>query len=134
MAKLDAFELILAQETAHVAAARLSESFALTDKKGEAAGAYLQAVEAMKRQIGPLKKLAPELLFRLKERHEALESALQHNMRTLATVKAISEKLLRDVTADTLKGKALDTYGSGAQMTPVRRESMTAPLHLSKRF
>ena len=134
MAKLDAFELILAQETAHIAAARLSESFALTDKKGEAAGAYLQAVEAMKRQIGPLKKLAPELLFRLKERHEALKSALQHNMRTLATVKAISEKLLRDVTADTLKGKALDTYGSGAQMTPVRRESMTAPLHLSKRF
>jgi len=73
-------------------------------------------------------------LDRLKERHEALKSALQHNMRTLATVKAISEKLLRDVTADTLKGKALDTYGSGAQMTPVRRESMTAPLHLSKRF
>jgi len=55
-------------------------------------------------------------------------------MRTLATVKAISEKLLRDVTADTLKDKALDTYGSGAQMTPVRREAMTAPLHLSKRF
>ena len=134
MAKLDAFESILAQETAHIAAARLSESFALTEQKSDAAGAYLQAVEAMKRQIGPLKNLAPESLLRLKERHEALRSALQHNMRTLATVKAVSERLLRDVTADTLKGKTLDTYGSGAQMTQIRRENLTAPLHLSRKF
>lgn len=134
MTKLDAFESILAQETAHIAAARLSESFALTDAKADAAGAYLQAVEAMKRQIEPLKKLAPDPLLRLKERHEALKSALQHNMRTLATVKAVSEKLLRDVTADTLKNKVPDTYGSGAQMTPVSREALTTPLHMSKRF
>ncbi|MFM8700359.1 MAG: hypothetical protein ACKOC1_03035 [Hyphomicrobiales bacterium] len=132
--KLEAFEAILAQETAHVAAARLTESFALTEKKAEAAGAYLQSVEDMKRQMVPLKKLAPKTLLRLKERHEALKSAVEHNMRTLATVKAVSEKLLRDVTADALKSRTLDTYGSSAQMTRVSRETMTTPLHLSKKL
>lgn len=133
-AKLDAFEAILAEETAHVASARLPQFVALTQSKSEAAGAYLQAIEALKRQIEVLKHLAPEALGRLRDRHEALRMAIQHNMRTLATVKAVSEKLLRDVTADTLRSRAPGTYGAGAEMTPLRRETLTTPILMSKRF
>lgn len=133
-AKLDAFENILAEETAHVASARLPQFVALMQSKSEAAGAYLQAIEALKRQIEALKQLAPEALGRLRDRHEALRMAIQHNMRTLATVKAVSEKLLRDVTADTLRSRAPGTYGSGAEMTPLRRETLTTPILMSKRF
>lgn len=117
-ARLDAFEAILAEETTHVAAARLQQFFALTKAKSEAAGAYLNELESLKRQVGTLKQIAPEALDRLRDRHEALRIAIQHNMRTLATVKAVSEKLLRDVTADTLRSRTPHTYGSGAEMPP----------------
>lgn len=134
MLKLEAFEAVLAQETAHIAAARLNEGFALGESKSQAAGAYLQAIESLKRQIAPLKILAPESLIRLRERHEALRAALQHNMKTLATVKSVSERLLRDVTADSLKTRNLETYGEHAELTQARRETLTTPIILSKTF
>jgi hypothetical protein len=134
IAKLEAFEAILAQETAHIAAARLDEGFAITTAKSDAAGAYLQSLEVLKRQLPPIKRLAPEWITRLRERHEALRTALHHNMKTLATVKSVSEKLMRDVTADTMKNRTLETYGATAEIAKANRDSLTTPILISRQF
>ena len=134
IAKLEAFEAILAQETAHIAAARLDDGFAITPAKSDAAGDYLQSLEVLKRQITSIKRLAPECIIRLRERHEALRAALNHNMKTLATVKSVSEKLMRDVTADTMKNRTLATYGATAEINQAGRDSLTTPILMSRQF
>ncbi|HRJ70557.1 MAG TPA: hypothetical protein PK812_13225 [Beijerinckiaceae bacterium] len=122
LAHLETLTALVAEESHHLRKGRLREGLQLQGRKDEAALAYGSALRGLGRQTIPPGPLRTALL----DRHKAFEALLAENLAVLATVRSVSESILRDL-SQKLADRPGGAYGPAARVKP------PAPLALSRR-
>lgn len=133
VAALDKLEVTLERETGLMETGRINEALDLATAKQEQAGLYMRLLESVKANAIALARFAPDSVEALRTRHGGFSSKLQVNQTVIATVKAISEQLIRGLQQETTASRTLSVYGPGASAV-VARPASAAPLALSVRL
>jgi hypothetical protein len=125
---MDRLAETVTEETTRARAGRLKAAAELTESKLELARLY--GAESQRVKAG-LAYARPDLLKALREKHAAFQSLLQTNLTVLATAHAVSEGIIRGVSAELARKRAPSTNGaSGRASAPSTKTS--PPLALSR--
>ena len=126
-ALLDAVE----EETELVRNGRLVDAAKLEPVKSELTQMYLSDTARIRASQGYLSSAAPDLLKKLRDRHDQFRALLQINLTVLATAHAVSESIMRGVSNELARKETPQAYGaSGAATAPAA--SGRRPLTLSR--
>ena len=129
VAIVDDLIAVIEEETTLVRAGRLREAVPLEKKKQSLALDFSTATMRMKTLDLP--RTAPKTAEALRPRQEHFQDALQSNMTVLATAHAVSEGIMRGVSAELARKAAPSTCGAtGRANTP--GPSASQPLAVSK--
>lgn len=124
---------VVGEETGLVKAGRLKEAMAREPRKTELAGVYMKGVEQIKLNAVALARFAPEKVRRLKAAHQAFQDLIETNQTVLATARAISESIVRDLAADANRPARAAGYGPAATVgAGVFARPNSGPLVISK--
>lgn len=111
---LAALAHLVGEETELVRGGRLPEAMTREARKAELAGIYMRGVEQVKLNAVALARFAPEQVKRLKEAHGAFQGLIETNQIVLATARAVSESVIRDLAADANRPMRANGYGPTA--------------------
>ena len=111
---LGALSHLVGEETELVRAGRLPEAMTREPRKTELAGIYMRGVEQVKLNAVALARFVPEQVKRLKDAHLAFQGLIETNQIVLATARAVSESIVRDLAADANKPMRANGYGPAA--------------------
>lgn len=128
---IDDLESVLAEETSLLKVGRVTQALDLAEVKSARSGHYLRLLEAVKANAIALARYAPDALGDLKQRHSLFTRTLALNETVIATVRAVSESLLRGLSDEASASSRLTTYGPGLRPGQPRRPSSAGPLTLS---
>lgn len=128
---MDALLTAVERETALVRAGRLREAAQLETEKSALSARYLADVARVKASLPYLSQHAPELVGRLRERHQSFHALLQINLTVLATVHAVSETIVRGVAAELARKSAPQTYGATGRHSASARAA-APPISVSR--
>ncbi|MGN6098766.1 MAG: hypothetical protein ACTHP8_21345 [Bosea sp. (in: a-proteobacteria)] len=132
---LAALAHLVGEETELVRAGRLPEAMTRELRKAELAGVYMRGVEQVKLNAVALARFAPEQVKRLKEAHRAFQGLIETNQIVLATARAVSESVIRDLAADANKPMRANAYGPTATVgAGVFARPNSGPLVVSRRL
>ena len=130
---MDRLEATLAEETTQVRRGSLRAARALDATKSALAALYAAQCERVKAASDLIARSLPEAAEALRGRHVAFQSLLQNNMTVLATAHAVSEGIIRGVSAELTRRQSPSTYGaSGRTNAPSTKASQ--PLALSRKL
>jgi hypothetical protein len=128
---MDRLEAAIERETAHARAGKLFIAADMDGAKAGLARAYAAESERLKAARGLIAQSLPQALGALQQRHEAFRALLQTNLTVLATAHAVSEGIIRGVSAELARKRAPSTYGAtGRAETPGGKASQ--PLAFSR--
>ena len=134
VATMGELELVLEAETAQLRIGRIRDGLGQAPRKQDLAGAYLVGLEAVKANAIALARFAPDALDRLRGSHARFGRALEANQAVLATARAVSESLIKDLAEEMGRTRRPSGYApSGYGGTPPRPAS-AEPLVLSRRL
>ncbi|MGL4325239.1 MAG: hypothetical protein ACRCTD_14465 [Beijerinckiaceae bacterium] len=122
-------ETVIALETDLMKAGRVRDALALHGEKSQKSGHYLRHMQTLKANAIVVARFVPGELEALKKAHAGFTGLLTLNQQVIATVKSVSENLVRNVQQETTATRALSTYGPGAHVA--RHTPGHAPLALS---
>ncbi|PZU91482.1 MAG: hypothetical protein DI527_12345 [Chelatococcus sp.] len=105
---------LVGEETELVRAGRLPEAMGREPRKTELAGTYMRGVEQVKLNAVALARFVPDQLARLKDAHFAFQGLIETNQLVLATARAVSEAVVRDLAADANRPMRAAAYGPTA--------------------
>lgn len=126
---------LVGEETELVRAGRLPEAMTREPRKTELAGIYMRGVEQVKLNAVSLARFAPELVRRLKEAHLAFQILIETNQIVLATARAVSEAVIRDLANDANKPMRPAGYGPAASVgAGLYARPNAGPLVVSRRL
>lgn len=121
---------VVEAETALVRGGRLTAAAAAASRKSELARAFMSCVSGLRASRHDLARL-PKLLDQVHRQHQQFRTALQINLTVLATARAVSEGILRGLSAELARRSTVQTYGaSGRQQAASRRPA--PPIALSR--
>lgn len=129
LTSIEQMEQVIALETDMMKAGRVRDALALDREKNEKSGQYLRFMQTLKANAVALARFAPADIEKLKKAHAGLTSLLTLNQQVIATVKSVSENLVRGVQEETASARSLSTYGPGAHVA--RHTPAHSPLALS---
>ncbi|MGE7472747.1 hypothetical protein ACQKLX_25190 [Bosea sp. NPDC003192] len=133
METLSALSHVVGEETGLVKAGRLKDAMEREARKAELAGTYMKGVEQIKLNAVALARFSPEKVKRLKNAHLAFQELIDLNQTVLATARAISESIMRDLATDTNKQNRAPGYGPAATVgAGVFARPNAGPLVISK--
>jgi hypothetical protein len=124
---------LMEEETALVRAGKVSRTVDLGRTKAEIAGQLYTSGERLKANARFLMQAAPARCVGLRRLHEAFRAVLQKNMIVLATTHAVSEGIMRRLSADLAKKTAPQIYGSTGRAT-APHPKYGQPLALSRKL
>ncbi|MDX3809549.1 hypothetical protein ACXIUS_15640 [Bosea thiooxidans] len=132
---LAALAHLVGEETELVRAGRLPEAMTREARKTELAGIYMRGVEQVKLNAVALARFAPAEVKRLKEAHQAFQGLIETNQIVLATARAVSESVIRDLAVDANKPMRANGYGPTATVgAGVFARPNSGPLVVSRRL
>jgi hypothetical protein len=111
---LSALSHLVGEETELVRAGRLPEALTREPRKTELAGLYMRGVEQVKLNAVALARFVPDQVHRLKAAHLSFQSLIEINQIVLATARAVSESIVRDLAADANRPNKAAGYGPTA--------------------
>lgn len=130
---MDRLEATLAEETAQLRAGSVRAAHALDATKSALAALYAAQCERVKAASDLIARSLPEAAEALRNRHVGFQSLLQTNLTVLATAHAVSEGIIRGVSAELTRKQSPSTYGaSGRANAPSAKASQ--PLALSRKL
>ena len=119
------------QETALIRAGKLVEAAKLEPAKTELSNMYVADTARIKASQVYLDRVRPALAKELRQRHDLFRAVLQMNLTVLATAHAVSESIMRGVSAELARKATPQAYGaSGYASTPTA--GAMQPLTLSR--
>jgi hypothetical protein len=119
------------QETALIRAGKLVEAAKLEPAKTELSNMYVADTARIKASQVYLDRVKPALAKELRQRHDLFRAVLQMNLTVLATAHAVSESIMRGVSAELARKATPQAYGaSGYASTPTA--GAMQPLTLSR--
>jgi hypothetical protein len=128
---MEALLRIVEQETELVRAGKLTESAKLEPAKTDLSNLYVADSARIKANQKYLQQTMPELTAELRSQHEEFRAVLQMNLTVLATAHAVSESIMRGVSAELARKATPQGYrASGHAAAPPR--SSQQPLTLSR--
>jgi hypothetical protein len=133
---LSALSQVIGEETQLMRDGAIADALACEPRKTALAGAYMRGLEVVKANAVALARFTPEGVQRLKGAHAAFGELIETNQTVLATARAVSETIIRDLAKETGKlgqpqGYARTGYGAAAPM-PAPRSA--GPIVVSKRL
>lgn len=132
---LGALSHLVGEETELVRAGRLPEAMSREPRKTELAGVYMRGVEQVKLNAVALARFVPEQVKRLKEAHLAFQGLIETNQIVLATARAVSESVIRDLAADANRPMRANGYGPAASVgAGAFARPNSGPLMVSRRL
>ena len=132
---LGALSHLVGEETELVRAGRLPEAMTREPRKTELAGIYMRGVEQVKLNAVALARFVPAEVKRLKAAHLAFQGLIETNQIVLATARAVSESVVRDLAADANKPMRANGYGPTATVgAGVFARPNSGPLVVSRRL
>jgi len=124
---------VVGEETGLIKAGRLKDAMERETRKTELAGVYMKGVEQVKLNAVALARFAPDKVKRLKTAHLAFQDLIDLNQTVLATARAISESIMRDLASDANRQNKATGYGPAATVgAGVFARPNTGPLMVSK--
>ena len=111
---LGALSHLVGEETELVRAGRLPEAMTREPRKTELAGIYMRGVEQVKLNAVALARFVPDQVKRLKDAHHAFQGLIETNQIVLATARAVSDSVVRDLAADANRPMRANGYGPTA--------------------
>lgn len=108
---LGALSHLVGEETELLRGGRLPEAMTREPRKTELAGIYMRGVEQVKLNAVALARFAPDQVRRLKAAHADFQTLIETNQLVLATARAVSESIVRDLAADANKPSRVAGYG-----------------------
>lgn len=132
---LSALSHLVGEETELVRAGRLPEAMAREPRKAELAGIYMRGVEQVKLNAVALARFAPDQVTRLKLAHVGFQALIDINQLVLATARAVSESIVRDLASDAGKPSRAAGYGPASTVgAGVFARPNAGPLVISRRL
>jgi hypothetical protein len=128
---MDGLLAIVEDETALVRAGNLAEAQKLETKKSELSRLYLVDTSRIRASQKFLNQATPGLADDLRKRHDLFRAVLQMNLTVLATAHAVSESIMRGVSAELARKATPNAYGATGQVTKPPPSSQK-PLTLSR--
>jgi len=128
---MDGLLAIVEQETSLVRAGNLIEAQKLEAKKSELSRMYITATSRIRASQRFLNRATPGLADDLRKRHDLFRAVLQMNLTVLATAHAVSESIMRGVSAELARKATPNAYGATGQATKPPASSQK-PLTLSR--
>lgn len=111
---LSALSHVVGEETGLVRAGRLPDAMEREPRKAELAGIYMRGVEQVKLNAVALARFVPDEVKRLKAAHVAFQDLIETNQIVLATARAVSESIVRDLAAEANRPARAAGYGPAA--------------------
>jgi hypothetical protein len=111
---LAALSHIIGEETELVRAGRLPEAMQREPRKAELAGIYMRGVEQVKLNAVALARFTPEQVRRLKDAHGGFQVLVETNQLVLATARAVSETIVRELANEAHRPARAAGYGPTA--------------------
>lgn len=111
---LAALSHVVGEETELVRAGRLPDAMEREQRKTELAGIYMRGVEQVKLNAVALARFVPEQVKRLKGAHLSFQDLIETNQIVLATARAVSESIVRDLAGEANKPMRAAGYGPAA--------------------
>lgn len=124
---------LLATESALVRAVRLTEARPLEHRKSELSQRYLADLARLKANAAYVRQVAGPRLRGLMQANEALQKALEYNLAILATAHAVSEGVIRSVSAAVQVKRTPSTYGANGRATAAPPRN-AAPVVVSRQL
>jgi hypothetical protein len=122
---------VIDQETKLVRAGKIREGMALEKQKSELSRRYAGAISHFKSSQKYMTQTTPELLTALHRHHDVFRAMLQVNLTVLATAHAVSEGIVRGVSAEAQRRNMPQTYtATGQRAAPARQH--TTPIAVSR--
>jgi hypothetical protein len=128
---MDALLDVVDEETDLVRAGRLADAARLEPAKSELSRLYVDDTARIRAGQQFLTQAAPELADELRQRHDTFRAVLQMNLTVLATAHAVSEGIMRGVSAELARKATPQAYGASGQAAAPAAGSLQ-PLTLSR--
>lgn len=109
---MDALLATVEEETELVRAGRLTDAAKLEPMKSELSRYYLEDTARIRASQAYLTQAAPQLVNDLRRRHDLFRALLQINLTVLATAHAVSESIMRGVSAELARKATPQAYGA----------------------
>ena len=119
------------RETELVRAGKIREGMALESRKTELSRRYVDAIRQFKTSQVYMTQSTPDLLTALQRHHDTFRAMLQVNLTVLATAHAVSEGIVRGVSAEAQRRATTQTYTASGQRSAPSRQHMS-PLAVSR--
>ena len=132
--KLDDLEAVIREETDHLATARRADAFALHERKVLEVNSYERGLKIFRDNSVALARFKPTQLERIKMRQGSLQSTLEANLKTLQTLRTVSETILRGVASEVTANRTLSTYGKSGTFAADQRPAHAAALLVSGKY
>lgn len=114
---MDALLGTVEEETELVRAGRLQQAAELEASKLELSRLYVADTAQIRASQPYLAQAVPQLLDRLRRRHDEFRAVLQINLTVLATAHAVSESIMRGVSDELARKATPQAYGATGQAT-----------------
>lgn len=108
---LGALSHVVGEETELVRSGKLPDAMEREARKTELAGIYMRGVEQVKLNAVALARFAPDQVKRLKAAHLAFQELIETNQIVLATARAVSEAIMRDLASEANRPMRAPGYG-----------------------
>ena len=119
------------QETALIRAGKLIEAAKLEPAKTELSNMYVADTARIKASQVYLDRVRPAMAKELRQRHDLFRAVLQMNLTVLATAHAVSESIMRGVSAELARKATPQAYGAAGYASAPTAGAMQ-PLTLSR--
>ena len=128
---MDALLGTVEEETALVRAGKLGEAVKLEAAKTELSNMYVADTTRIRASQKYLDQATPDMAAELRQRHDLFRAVLQMNLTVLATAHAVSESIMRSVSAELARKATPQAYGASGHATRPAAANMQ-PLTLSR--
>ncbi|GAB1716684.1 MAG: hypothetical protein NTAFB05_17260 [Nitrobacter sp.] len=128
---MNALLAVIERETELVRAGKIREGMALESQKSGLSRRYAGEIGRFRASQAYMMQSVPDLLAALQRHHETFRAMLQVNLTVLATAHAVSEGIVRGVSAEAQRLTLPQTYtASGQRSAPPRQH--TSPIAVSR--
>lgn len=128
---MNALLAVIERETKLVRAGKIREGMALESRKTELSRRYVDAIRQFKNSQAYMTQSTPDLLTALQRHHDTFRAMLQVNLTVLATAHAVSEGIVRGVSAEAQRRATPQTYTASGQRSAPSRQHMS-PIAVSR--
>lgn len=128
---MNALLAVIERETELVRAGKIREGMTLGSRKTELSRRYADAIRQFKASQAYMMQSTPDLLTALQHHHETFRAMLQVNLTVLATAHAVSEGIVRGVSAEAQRNASPQTYTASGQRSAPSRQHIS-PIAVSR--